>query len=299
MPTPKKSVKTPENFDQNEQKVNSSESKNFSAVESSEKVQPFSVTPQQDFHIAELDNLKEELRTLAGDIKTMKQETNRVTAFNDAIRSVKQEISTTQALLTAPNAYNSGIAKSAASKEDCGCGGNNEADCPSCNCVSAQCCCFDIIMTHFRVVHMQSIEPTDTNIIPTNMLELRFFASIDPINNIGALIPSLDGWLVGHKGILEPIGMWVPVHKNIGTKCIKKGASEIVNIELTVLEVETPLERVQPANRDEYGSSSQSFSLDCCSNSYPPIIITVALTGGGLDVAPGVIDAKFAVVKKC
>jgi hypothetical protein len=92
--------------------------------------------------------------------------------------------------------------------------------------------------------------------------------------------------------------MWVPVYRNIGQKCLPKGTTASITIELIVIEVETPAESAV-LNRDEYGSASETVTLDCCYSNYPPIVVTVPLTGGGLNLAPGVIDAKFAIAKKC
>jgi hypothetical protein len=65
-----------------------------------------------------------------------------------------------------------------------------------------------------------------------------------------------------------------------------------------VIEVEIPIESLV-LNRNEYGSATQTVTLDCCYSSYSPIIITVPLTGGDLNFVTAVIEAKFSIVKKC
>lgn len=247
-----------------------------------------------DQELAELEELRTRVLRLGEEVQSMKVETARNAAFQKAIAGVKEEVTATRALLAVPGA--TGV-EYAANPHLSPC--EQESGCKPCECVNSKCCTFDVIMTHFRVVHMQSpLEITDTNLVPTNELELRFFGSIDPINNIGAIIPDPTGWVTGRKGLLEPIGMWVPVYRKIGTKCVVRGSSEPITIELIVIEVETPIESVV-FNRDEYGSASETVTLDCCYSNYPPVIITVALTGGGLNIAPGVIDAKFSIVKSC
>ncbi len=249
------------------------------------------VPEPQDQQIA---NLREEMRSLVALVQTKKEHGARNILFDNTMAELRDLKSLVKDSMSA---IPTELAKDANS-HPCSCASEEEAGCLPCQCVSAKCCCYDIHMTHFRVVHMQSAEPMDTNALPTDELELRFFASIDQINNIGSIIPNPTGYVTGRKGLLEPVGVWVPVYRNIGTKCLTKGSKATVTIELIITEVETPLESVV-FNRDEYGSASESFTLDCCYNSYSPIIITVALTGGGIDVAPAVIEAKFSVVKKC
>lgn len=248
---------------------------------------------QQNEQIAELKALIGNL----GERLTAVQAVNaRDAEFRAAVRSVETAAAAVQRGL-AP----SGVVESAlpgiAPGRDCGCG--------PCECVSCACCTFEIWMSHVRVDQMQNplidvIPPSaDSNVLPTGMMEVWMFASIDPINNIGVCIPdpSPTSFLPLHKQITDPYGPWVQVNRCVGTATVKKGVPLTVTVSLTAVEREDALERTQPINRDEWGSNTGTVTLDCCYSNYSPFDIPVSLTSWGQ--AGGAITGRFIVVKRC
>lgn len=223
--------------------------------------------------------------------------------FNQAVRSVDAAALAVQASLATstaarPAGLDTGIREplptrpgTPAAKGDCGChvGG--------CNCVSCDCCTFEVWMTHVRVDHMQTLEPDDTNVLPINELEVWMFASIDPLHNIGVCIPDPGpaSYLPLHKQLTDPYGPWSTVNRCVGTATVSKGAPLVVPLTLTAVEREP--NRLIPADRDEWGSATETLTLDCCYSNYSPIMIPVALNAWGQ--GGGAITGKFMVVRKC
>jgi hypothetical protein len=166
-----------------------------------------------------------------------------------------------------------------------------------CGCLSCDCCAFEVWMTHVRVDHMQPIEPDDTNLAPIDELEIWMFASIDPLHNHGVCIPDPgpSSYLSLHKQLTDPYGPWVSVNRCIGEATVPKGASRVVPLTLTAVEREP--NRLIPGDRDEWGSASETLTLDCCRSTYPPITVPVHLNAWGQ--GGGAITAKFMVVRKC
>ena len=160
-------------------------------------------------------------------------------------------------------------------------------------------------MSHVRVDQMQNplidiIPPSaDSNLLPTGLMEIWMFASLDPIHNIGVCIPDPSplSFLPLHKQMTDPYGPWVAVNRCVGTVAVKKGQPLTVPLSLTAVERETAEERVQPINRDEWGSASENVTFDCCYSNYSPIQVSVALSNWGQ--GGGAITGKFIVVRRC
>ena len=245
-----------------------------------------SFSAPQDQQISEL---KELTRTLMGAVQAMQSQSVRNTVFQDAIADVK---SATRSMLTSPvaTAYQSATAATG-TKNDCGC--------ESSRCTSCSCCTFEIWMSHVRADQMQlPVDIADSNILPTSVMEVWMFASIDPIYNLGACIPDPSplSYLPLHKQITEPFGPWVNVNRLVGSVTVEKGTSKQIELSLTGVEREDALERTKPVNRDEWGSATENLTLDCCYTTYSPILVTVALSSWG--EAGGTITGKFIVVKR-
>jgi hypothetical protein len=250
------------------------------------------VISQQNEQIAELKVLIGNL----GERLTAVQAVNaRDAEFKAAVRSVETAAAAVQQGFTS-----SGIESTLPRTEPgYGCG------CEPCECVSSACCTFEIWMSHVRVDQMQNplidlIPPsTDSNVLPTGMMEVWMFASIDRVNNIGVCIPdpSPTSYLPLHKQITDPTGPWVQVNRCVGTVTVKKGVPLPVTVELTAVEREDAGERAQPINRDEWGREIGIVTLDCCYSNYSPFDIPVSLTSWGQ--AGGAITARFIVVKRC
>ena len=249
---------------------------------------------QQNERILELQRLISDL----SDRLTAVQAVNaRDEQFKAAVRSVE----------TAAAAVQRGLAPSSFAAESTlpGTEPGRDCGCEPCECVSCACCTFEIWMSHVRVDQMQNpaidLIPlsADSNVLPTGMMEVWMFASIDAVNNNGVCIPdpSPTSYVPLHKQITDPTGPWVQVNRCVGTTTVKKGVPLTVTVSLTAVERETAAERVQPINRDEWGSNTGIVTLDCCYSNYSPFDIPVSLTNWGQ--AGGAITARFIVVKRC
>jgi hypothetical protein len=245
---------------------------------------------QQNEQIAELQRLVLNL----GDRLTSVQAVNaRDAEFKAVVKSVESAASALQRGLTPVSP--------AADRSDCsGAVPGHDCECEGCGCVSCACCTFEVWMSHVRVDQMQlPIDAGDSNALPTSVMEMWMFASIDPIHNLGVCIPDPSplSYLPLHKQITEPFGPWVQVNRCIGTVAVKKGTPLVVPLSLTAVEREDALERTKPINRDEWGATTENLTLDCCYSNYSPVLISVPLTSWGQ--AGGAITGKFIVVKRC
>ncbi|MBS1830157.1 MAG: hypothetical protein JST93_32955 [Acidobacteria bacterium] len=208
--------------------------------------------------------------------------------FRAAVRSVETAATAIQRGLSAPAVETPG-------KPVAPCGCDNK--CAPCQCVSPQCCTFEVWMSHVRVDQMQNpVDPADTN---AGVMEIWMFASIDPVHNIGACIPDPSplSFLALHKQITDPFGPWVQVNRLVGSVTVKQGSPLTVPLTLTAVEREDETDRLIPRNRDEWGSGTETLTLDCCYANYSPIQISVPLTSWGQ--AGGAITGRFIVCKKC
>jgi hypothetical protein len=253
-----------------------------------EAVAPAAPAPaQNDEQMArEVSELKDLVRSLAEAVEDARARSSQNAAFQSTVAEIKQ---IARAL---PVAAAYGVAvQPAPAKEGCHDG---------CECVECACCTFEIWMSHVRADQMQlPIEPLDSNIVPTSVMEIWMFASIDPVNNIGACIPDPSplSYIPLHKQITDPVGPWVQVNRCIGTAMVKKGVPYQCKIAVSGVEREDDLERLIPGNRDEWGSGNAEITLDCCYSSYSPIDIPIPLTSWGQ--GGGQISARFIVVKRC
>lgn len=208
--------------------------------------------------------------------------------FRAAVRSVESAATAIQRGLSGP-----AVETPAKPAAPCGC----EKNCTPCQCLSPQCCTFEVWMSHVRVDQMQNpIDPADTNI---GVMEIWMFASIDPVHNMGACIPDPSplSFLALHKQITDPFGPWVQVNRLVGSVNVKQGSPVTLPLTLTAVEREDETDRLIPRNRDEWGSGTETLTLDCCYTNYSPIQISVPLTSWGQ--AGGAITGRFIVVKKC
>jgi hypothetical protein len=247
------------------------------ATNSSSLAESVPASPSTEAHEQQIAELRELTRSLMVSVQAMQGQNARNLELQDAIGDVK---AATRAMLVAP-AISSGYAGGHPAEQDCGCS--------ECDCISERCCAFDIVMTHVRVVDMQ-IEPLDSNAFD---MEVRMFASI---NGIGTEIPDHFGHLTLHKLINKP-GVWSQVNRTINTVYVCKGEPKTFTITLDVLEIEEGIAEQVSALRDEYGTASQTMTLDCCCSTAPILSFEVHLTGGGQ--GGGTIEGKFTAVKKC
>lgn len=236
--------------------------------------------PQNELPRADdLAELKELARSLILTAQALQAQSARGAVLRDVIEDVRMA---TRAIVTAPTLATPSVPPVTwPNAEPCG-------DAP-CECTSPNCCCFDIVMTHVRVVDMQ-IEVVDSNITPFFNMEVQMFASID---GIGTVIPSMFGYLSLHKLLNKP-GVWSQVQRTIGTVCVPKKNPKTILITVDAVEVE---QGEPTAGRDEYGTASSSMTLECCCSTQQTISFEVDFTGGGQ--GGGTIEVKFAAVRKC
>lgn len=174
-----------------------------------------------------------------------------------------------------------------------------DTNCGPCECLDSACCTFEIWMSHVRADQMQlPIDAGDSNALPTSVMEIWMFSSIDHIHNTGVCIPDASplSYLPLHKG-LNKQPSWTSVNRLVGTSTVRKGSPLKKEISLTAVERENALERMKPVNRDEWGTATETVTLDCCYSDYSPILISVPLSSWGL--AGGAITGRFIVVKRC
>jgi hypothetical protein len=258
--------------------TNQSKKQNSTSAESDSTLLPETApAASTEIHDQQIAELRELTRSLMVSVQAMQVQNSRNLELQDAIGDVK---AATRAMLVAP-AASPPYGGEHPVEQGCGCS--------PCECVSERCCTFDILMTHVRVVDMQ-IEPLDSNAFD---MEVRMFASVD---GIGAVIPDHFGHLTLHKLINKP-GVWSQVNRPISTVYVCKGTPRTFTITLDVLEIEEGVAEQVSALRDEYGTASQTMTLDCCCSSAPVLSFEVHLTGGGQ--GGGTIEGKFTAVKKC
>lgn len=230
-------------------------------------------------------------------VQSMQTQTARNAVFQEAIADVKPA---TRAMLVAPTAGGSSpyevVPPPAQTRGDCECA----------SCVSANCCCFEIVLDKIRGIQPQGLlEPADagdtTIPVPTiNELEVRLFASID---NIGVLIPSLSTTM----GIRVPSvlagggpGLWMSIGQVIGRVYVKKGTQQTFTIDYQGSEIDEGIERVL-GFKDEHGTASGTITLDCCSSRiYPPMPTDLSFDQGGIGGGqPGAISIAIYARRTC
>jgi len=230
----------------------------------------------------ELGQLREAVLSLIKTAQAVKVQDPRESAVDDVLTDVK---AATRALIVA------GTAGVAAQDEQ-------KCDCLPCYCVSERCCAFDIKLTYLRILDMQHAVDSltmDSAIAPWGHMEVRLFASIG--GGIGALIPDAFTWLSLRKGPSQPTGLWIPIHRVIGTVQVPKNATVTTMIELFGIELEVGLELAVPLNRPEEGSGRGIISLNCCVCEILGPTIEVEFTHGG--TGGGKLEAQFTARRVC
>ena len=248
---------------------------------------PQAAAPATDLQSQQIAELRQLGDSLVAAVVAIQAQSARDAEFREAIDDVKR---TTREMLSA--AMVSGISPISRTDpapipaaDDCGEG--------PCDCVSAQCCCFDIIMSSVRVLAMQ-LEPGDSTLIPMDNLEIKMFAYLD--GGIGAVIPSMFSTLSLPHKLAQHAGLKVRLDRPIGTVCLRKGKTKTVTIGVDVIEEDSGLER-PVGGRDEEGSNSGTMILECCCSVPPSTVFDISFTGGGQ--GGGAIECAFTAVRKC
>ncbi|HVF72836.1 MAG TPA: hypothetical protein VM940_14635 [Chthoniobacterales bacterium] len=146
---------------------------------------------------------------------------------------------------------------------ECGCGCG-----PSCEIVSPDCCCFEIVILRARVIEAQRIiEPADAG--GGGALELIFNVLAD---GQGEVYPSLASFIA-----IEQKQKWVAINKVIRKMCVRCGETRSVPLTVEVMEVEENV----PGGRPEFGTNFGTLTLKCgCL--IAPEQVAVDLSGGGV-----------------
>lgn len=238
--------------------------------------------PTIDLQQQQLNELKELTRSLMHSVQTMQEQSVRNAKFDDTMSDLK---ATARAMMINPNQP-----VPIATTQEKGCGCNEEP----CDCVSSNCCCFDIEMTYVRVLNMQTGEAMDSNANPWGEMEVKMFAYLD--NGIGAMIPNMFGTMNLRKLVNHP-GIKVSVRKNIGTVCLANGKSKTITITVDAIEEDSGLAERATGGRDEEGTSSTTMNLDCCCSSSLTATMDLSFTSGGQ--GGGALEIGFTAIKKC
>lgn len=157
--------------------------------------------------------------------------------------------------------------------------------CPECQCVSSNCCCFNIMLHRIRVTSLGGL----AGVIAEGgvKLELQVYAYVPGVG--GVLYPSLGGHVMV-QGKLESPGSWAGVNVLIVRVCIPKGQTKSIPLHLELKESDKIF-------KDDIGSGSFNIVLNCCCNDINVISHEVGLTQG--DGGKAVIGLEFRVEKVC
>jgi hypothetical protein len=256
-----------------------------SSITSVETVPVSLFTDLQDQQIFTLKQIMGSVSELTNTVRAMQSQNARNAEFNAAIAEVTGEVKAAMKILTSGNP--------SSNERDYGCSG-------CCACLAPNCCAFDIILTHVRVLDMQNPLPPALDVEDSTLplvggpMEVRIFASI---NGIGAMIPDLFSYLTLAKLENFP-GVWTLVgNRLIRTVPVCIGTEKIIKIEYYGYEVERhPLEQLV-AGRDEYGAASVDVTLNCCNDVIYIPLVDIIFTGGGL--GGGAIQVKTIAKRRC
>ncbi len=225
--------------------------------------------------------LKQVAHTLIQSVQAVQTQAARNAKFDDTMADLKATARAMMVSPALPQLY------AHPTVEKCGCKEESQG------CVSNDCCCFDIVMTHVRVLAMQPLELDDSNANPWGEMEVKMFAYLD--GGIGAVIPSMFSNLTLRKLIQHP-GLKVSVNRVIGNVCLTKGKSKIITIGVDAIEDDAGLIERATGGRDEEGSNSVTMSLDCCCTSPITATMDIFFTSGGQ--GGGAIEVGFTAVRK-
>lgn len=252
----------------------------------------FTPADTQAQQLAELARAAESLRDA---VYAMQAQAARNAEFRDTIDSLK-EAAKAITLASTTGTITTGAISAERSVE----ASMIESDCSEspCDCVSAQCCCFDIVMSSVRVLGMQPLEIEDSNANPWGELEVKMFAYLNSGTGVttGAVIPGMFSRLSLSKLIQWP-GLKVRIDRTIGTVCLRKGKTKTIIVGVDAIEEDSGLIERATGGRDEEGSNSSIMVLDCCCSVPPTVVFDISFTSGGQ--GGGAIEVEFMAVKRC
>lgn len=241
-----------------------------------------SVIETQNLRIQQLQSITE---TLLERFEQVTKQQEQDAMFKDAVQSVKfaaSAMKSPSAMASSARADAYSPRKESGNCNECSDGGDN---CPECQCVSAKCCCFNIMLHRIRVSSLGGIVGlADEGGLA---LELQIYGSIAGIG--GVLYPSLGGHVMV-QGKLGGPGSWVSANVQIARVCIPKGQSKAIKVDFEVKEHDKIF-------KDDIGSAPVNIVLNCCNDDMNIISHEVQLTQGGGGKA--VIGMELRAEKVC
>ena len=234
---------------------------------------PTTASPSQEQQLAELQELT---RSLMAAVQAMNMQNSRNEILRSSIDDVRSDVkAATRAMLLAPAAGAPITEVRPAETESGPC---------QCECVSQDCCCFEIVLEKMRATAHQ-IEPADSGEIPflVNAMEVQIFAEA---MGFGILFPSIASFVdLRIDNILfgPGPGAWVYIKQVMNRVCVKKGTTLRCPFSVQIRESdERATEQATLAGKDEFGDASGWIDLNCCVPTiYPEVTTEVSLNYGG------------------
>jgi hypothetical protein len=236
----------------------------------------------------QLSDLKELTRSLMVAVQEVRVQNARNEMLRSTIDEVKADVrAASQAMLLAPAAaVNPHVAYPVAPS----------GKCAPCDCVSENCCCFEIVISQVRAAKPQ-IEPADAGDVGPliNALEVQIYFTVD---SVGYLWPGLATTFdLRADGLPGGPGPWVVIERPVNRVCIPKGTTVTKQLRVEVREHDEGVER--PIGlKDELGEALGSITLDCCASTiYPPMPVDISLVHGG--EGRGMVQVAFYARRVC
>lgn len=239
----------------------------------------------------ELSEVRELARSLYATTQEVKAQSSRNELMRNAMQDVKADVRAASMAMQAPAGYPVGaVDPRGVEMERCG----------PCECVSSDCCCFDIKVWQVRATSAQT-ELGDTGEltlpIPTsNPLEVQMYFTVD---GLGLLWPGIGSTtdLPVEGGLSPGPGPWLEIDKTVAHVCFRKGTTLTKVFRAWCREHDAGIER-PVAFKDEYGEGMGSITLDCCMETiYPPMPIDIQLNMGGR--GGGSVQVAFYAKRTC
>jgi hypothetical protein len=237
-------------------------------------------TEEGEVNSSELAQLRAMVSTLKTAVDTSAIQQAKASAFNEVLSEVKSAARLVSAMAGTTASYSHpAMAENYPKDHGCGCSEKTPKG-RDCECTSANCCTFEIILTKVRASRPQ-IEPPDIGDIPllTNALEVQMYVTVD---GFGVLIPGLATTMdLRANGLPPGPGPWVTMNRVVGRVTVTQGMPKAVQFCAEVAEIDAGIER-PIAFKDEYGEACGQLVLDCCIETiYPSMPLEVDLIHGG------------------
>jgi hypothetical protein len=232
----------------------------------------------------QIAELKEMMAGVLRTVEELQAQASRDAQFHEAVEAVKEMRTVARTVLTAPTrATEYAAAHPRAETRDCGCGHD---------CVSDNCCCFDIMLSTVRVLAMQPLELDDSIANPWGEIEFQAFAYLLP-DMTGTVFPSLFTTITLRK-LIQHAGLQVTIGRKVGRVCVPKGQTRLQEVGADVLESDSGLIERATGGRDEEGTGRGILTLACCTGITPTCVFDVPFTSGGQ--GGGAVQLTFTAI---